>query len=390
MAVNMSMLVDQFRRVFPNITAGFIVKAPGRVNLIGEHVDYNDGFVLPIAMSQALYVVVGPADDGMIAVHTTAFDQTIRFPAQDPGPPTGTTWDNYVRGTAQMLLREEVPLRAGRLFVHSEVPVGGGTSSSAALEVGTGLALLALAGRTMEPVPLALLARQAEHQYANSPCGIMDQFICVLGRRDHALLLDCRSRTYEYVPMTGQDTTLMVMNTQVKHLLGTGEYAARQGQCQEGLAVLKRSFPRINSLRDVTLPQLLDHQDRLPLLTFRRCRHVVSEIERTRQAAETLKQGDLIGFGRLMNDSHVSLRDDYEVSCKELNALVDIAGNIRGVYGARMTGAGFGGCAIALIRRDAEMPLREAICRHYDSRFEKPAIVYATTSSEGAGIQKIV
>jgi galactokinase len=356
------------------------------VNLIGEHVDYNGGFVLPIAMSQALYVVVSPSDDDTIEVHTTVSGESVRFPANCPGPPGKLAWANYVRGVAEMLRREGIQLAPGRLLIHSEVPLGGGVSSSAALEVGTALALLALAGHTLEPVRLALLARRAEHEYANSPCGIMDQFICVLGKQHHALMLDCRSQTYEHLLMQLDDVALAVMNTQIKHNIGASEYPVRQQQCQDGLAILKAIYPQVRTLRDATFAQLTACRDKMDPITFQRCRHVVSEIEHTQQAAEALRRGDPETFGRLMVASHISLRDDYAVSCAELDALVDIATGIPSVYGARMTGGGFGGCAIALIRASAEEPLRAEVRDQYDARFQEPAIVYTTTASDGAGV----
>ena len=389
MTVNTAELVQRFSSVFPDASPTLLVRSPGRVNLIGEHVDYADGFVLPIAMSQALYVVVAPTNDGTLAVHTTAGDQTIRFPAADPGPPAEVKWGNYVRGTVEMLRREGITCKGGRLFIHSEVPLGGGVSSSAALEVGTANAILALAGRTMEPVKTALLARQAEHQYAKSPCGIMDQFICALGREGHALLLDCRTQKVEHLPMALGDTVLVVMNTQVKHEVGASQYPVRQKQIAEGLAILKTAQPGLASLRDVT-PELLEaNRTKMDSVVYRRCRHIVSEIQRTAHAGEVLRANDAAGFGKLMVASHVSLRDDYEVSCEELDALVDLATGIPGVYGARMTGAGFGGCAIALVAREAEERLEAAIRQRYDSRFKDPAIVYTTTASNGAAVQKL-
>lgn len=385
----MNELAGRFREVFGRPDPRWLVRAPGRVNLIGEHVDYCDGFVLPIAMSQALVVAAAPADDDRIGVHTTAFGESVFFPAGQPGSPEGTGWSNYVRGVAEMLRRRGVKLRPGRLFIHSEVPLGGGVSSSAALEVGTALALLALADASVDPVPLALLARQAEHEYAGSPCGIMDQFICVLGRRNHALLLDCRSQDYRQLPLEFPDSVLVVMNTQVKHSIGGGEYPVRQRQGREGLAVLKEINPKVAALRDVTLDQLEAVRPRLDPTVYRRCRHVVTEIERTLRAADALEARNADAFGRLMVASHESLRDDYSVSCPELDALVELAIGIPGCYGARMTGGGFGGCAIALVRRSAEEPLRQAIRERYDGRFEKPAIVYTTAASDGAALQTL-
>ncbi len=381
--------IATFARIFPGQAPCRLVRAPGRVNLIGEHVDYHDGFVLPIAMSQALYVVAAPADDGHIEAYTTAFDQRVRFPADDPGPPQERGWTNYVRGVAEMLRRRGVALRPGKLLIDSQVPLGGGVSSSAALEVGTALALLALADAKVPPVELALLCRQAEHEYADSPCGIMDQFICVLGKVGQALLLDCRSQSFEHLPLATDGVSLVVMDTQVKHEIGASQYPVRQKQGYAGLEIVQADAPQVRSLRDVTLAQLDSCKQRMDPIVYRRCRHVVTEIARTRAAADALQSSDLATFGRLMVDSHISLRDDYEVSCEELDALVEIATHVEGCYGARMTGGGFGGCAIALVESAAQQSFVNAVRSQYDGSFEKSAIVYTTAPSEGAGTTRL-
>lgn len=384
--VNTGELKDLHARLYPGSAPRVAVRAPGRVNLIGEHTDYNDGCVLPIAMSQALYVTASPSPDGRIAVHSNAFNETVEFPADNPGSPCDPAWANYVRGVAAMLIRQGIPLKPCRLAIHSDVPLGAGVSSSAALEVGSALALLAMAEQRIQAIPLALLARQAEHEYAHSPCGIMDQFICVLGKARHALMLDCRSQTYEQIPLPFENTTLVIMNTQVKHAIGSSQYPVRQKQCHEGLTILQRSDPRLIALRDARMDMLLQHRSRMDEVVFRRCRHVITEIARVPLAAEAMKAGDAATFGRLMFESHKSLKDDYEVSCTELDTLVDIARQVPGVYGARMTGGGFGGCAIALVDSGSEQALRAAVKNKYDTRFEQPAIVYTTTASEGATI----
>jgi len=387
--VNTTELSQQYQQAFGGATPTHRVRAPGRVNLIGEHTDYNDGFVLPIAMSQALYVLAGPADDGKIEARSTAFDESLSFPADDPGQPGEPKWGNYVRGVAAMLLQEGIALKPGRLLIHSDVPIGGGVSSSAALEIGSALGLLALAGGSMERVPLALLARQAEHQYAGSPCGIMDQFICALGKADHALMLDCRTQAYQQVPFKPDDAELFVMNTQVKHEIGGGAYALRQQQCQEAVKVMQKVDSKVKALRDADSTLLNNHRGDMGDVAYRRARHVITENERTVRATEAMSNNDFATFGRLMFESHASLRDDYGVSCEELDALVEIASSVHGVYGARMTGGGFGGCAIALVDRPAEAALRGAITERYDTKYEKPAIVYTTTASDGAEAKEL-
>jgi len=377
--------LNQYRDIFADSSPLLTVRSPGRVNLIGEHTDYNDGFVLPMAMSQAMHVIAGQADNQSVKVYSTAFEQTAEFPADNPGGPDDypdePAWMKYVRGVAALLTEKGIKLRGCRLLIDSEVPIGGGVSSSAALEVGAAMALLGAAMSSLEGIELALLAQKAEHEYAHSPCGIMDQFICVLGKAEQALLLDCRTQKYDYVPLPMINAELVVMNTQVKHSIGGSEYPVRQQQCRDGLAVLQADNPRVNALRDADSKILEAHKTKMDETVYRRCRHVITENERTRQASDALKKQDLAAFGRLMYQSHHSLRDDYEVSCPELDRLVDIASGITGVYGARMTGGGFGGCAIALTHRDAVDPLKTAIAEKYDGQFEKPAIVYPTSPS---------
>jgi galactokinase len=254
------------------------------------------------------------------------------------------------------------------------------------LEIGSGMAMLALSMYTLEAPRVAQLAQMAEHKYAHSPCGIMDQFICILGKPNQALLLDCRSLEHQYVPLPAEGCKLMVMNTQVKHSIGGGEYPVRVKQCKEGVGILQKGEASVQALRDANLDMLEAHRGEMDEVVYRRCRHVITENDRCQHACKALQAGELDTFGQLLYGSHYSLRDDYEVSCDELDAIVEVAAQIDGVYGSRMTGGGFGGCAIALIRPDAEENLRAAIREKYDGRFEKPAVVYTTQASAGAEI----
>jgi galactokinase len=376
-----------FADLFDGAKPEVLVRSPGRVNLIGEHTDYNGGFVLPIAMSQALYVAARKTNDRRLVVHTTAYTETAEVDLNKVGDPGSPKWANYVRGVAALLQDDGVDLPGAELLIDSQVPLGGGVSSSAALEVGTAKALLTIAGARMDPVPLALLCRRAEHEYAGSPCGIMDQFICVLGQEGHALLLDCRDQHYEQIPVDLPGMVWVVMDTQVKHEIGQSQYPVRQRQCQAGLEHIQSIDAGITSLRDVTGESLGRFVDGMDPVAARRCRHVVNETERTVQAADALRQGDAATFGKLMADSHASLRDDYEVSCDELDALVAVAGAADGVSGARMTGGGFGGCAIALANERAVDALRQSVRERYDRHQAKPALVYTTTASAGAEVQ---
>ncbi len=387
MQVNTETLLKQFEDVFEGRQPAVIARAPGRVNLIGEHTDYNDGYVLPIAMDRAIYVAGRARDDGRLRVRSTLYADPVEWSLDDLGRPGEPRWANYVKGTAAVLMRHGVELCGADLLISSELPVGGGVSSSAALEVGTAKALLALVDGFVEPVQLALWCREAEHEYANSPCGIMDQFACVLSHRGCALLLDCRSRRYDHLPFAPATATVVVIDTQVKHEIGGGEYAARQRQCRAGVEFFRKIDPGVRALRDVSEELLNSHIRELEKVTAARCRHVVTENRRVVHAAEALRAGAFHEFGQLMTESHRSLRDDYQVSCEELDTVVEIACGIGGVYGARMTGGGFGGCAIALAEEDAVEPLRRAIKEKYDRRFSKPAIVYTTHAAAGADVR---
>src|SRR5688572_27117676 len=246
--VNIPELTQRYRETFQNSEPWGIVRAPGRVNLIGEHTDYNDGYVLPIAVSQSVYVVVGPHDGHEIVVHSTAYNETFAFSADDPGLPGETRWIKYVLGVAAILRRNGIALPGGHLLIHTDLPIGSGLSSSAALEVGVAVAILALSRQTLDPIPLALLAQQAEHEYAHSPCGIMDQFICVLAQAGHALLLDCRSQSYEHVPFSDPQALLMVMDTQVRHEIAHSAYPTRREECRRGAEIIRQFCPQAAAL----------------------------------------------------------------------------------------------------------------------------------------------
>jgi len=389
MQVNTETILTRFSQVFGVDVPRVIARAPGRVNLIGEHTDYNEGYVLPIAMDRATYVAARPRNDGILRVHSDLYGQTVEWPLDDLGPPREPAWANYVKGTAAMLMRHGVELCGADLLIVSELPVGGGVSSSAALEVGTAKALLGLTDEFVQPVALALLCRQAEHEYAGSPCGIMDQFISVLGHEGAALLLDCRSQEYDHLPFNPAGASIVVMDTQVKHNIGSSEYPVRQKQCRAGVEYFRRVDPTVRALRDVSEEMLARHGQGLDGVVAARCRHVITENRRVVHAAEALRAGAFHEFGQLMTESHRSLRDDYEVSCEELDTLVDIACGVGGVYGARMTGGGFGGCAIALLEEQAIDSLRRAVKERYDRRFARPAIVYAVRAAAGASVQTI-
>jgi len=363
----------------------WIAAAPGRVNVIGEHTDYNDGFVLPMAFERYTVIAAAPANNGAakIQLRSTLGNGVISLDLTQPVKPAPKgAWSNYPVGViAGFLARGAKPCGFDAL-IHSTVPLGGGLSSSAALEVSTATLLEAITGRKLDPVDKALLCQKAEHDYAGMPCGIMDQFISVMGKRDHLLLLDCRSRKPELVPMTDPSKALLIINTNVKHELTGGEYAKRRAQCEQAANIL--SLP---SLRDATADMLVRARGRMEEVVFRRARHVIGEIERTLHAAEAVRASNWTTVGQLMYASHASLRDDYEVSCPELDAVVDIAqaiGPKGGVIGCRMTGGGFGGCAVAMVNADAVAAISAQIASEYERRTKIKPTLFVSRPAAGA------
>jgi len=353
------LVTDAARRFEENYQSPpqWIVAAPGRVNLIGEHVDYSDGFVLPMAIDR--YCVIAacekPGDDpgDTATIRSITKDGQIDITLDKPEYGRKGEWWNYVAGVIAGCREAGLRPRKFWALVTSDVPIGGGLSSSASIEVATATLLEAMTGTTLDPVAKALLCQQAEHEYAGVPCGIMDQFISALGRADHLMLLDCRSREVEHIPLVDNSVTVMIINSNVKHELSGSEYAERRSQCEAAAKKLGAS-----SLRDATLDQLDSSRGKLEPVEYRRARHAISEIARTQAAAAAVKTGDWPRVGELMVASHESLRDDYEVSCPELDLLVELAGDLGaegGVFGSRMTGGGFGGCTVTLVRTaDAE------------------------------------
>jgi galactokinase len=374
-------LTEKFHAVFGPGGPVRIIRAPGRVNLIGEHTDYNDGFVFPMAIEPEVRIACRARADGKVRVGSTSFPGEFAEFAIGGAIPLGQPkWGNYFRGVAHFLQEAGVRLTGMDALVDNTLPVGSGLSSSAAIEVGTTRAFLALANVPMAYEKVAQICQQAEHKYANVPCGIMDMTASAGGKAGHALLLDCRSFAVTYVPVPPAEVRVVIMNTMVRHELSGGEYAERRAQCEEAAAHFK-----VKALRDLTVPELLKGEKHLPVAVYRRARHVVTEIARTLEAAAALRDGHYETAGKLMNASHVSLRDDYEVSCEELDFLAAEAVKVPGVYGARMTGGGFGGCAVALCTPKAVEPLRQFITAAYHAKFNLTPDIIATAATDGAG-----
>jgi galactokinase len=344
-----------------------VFSAPGRVNLIGEHTDYNDGFVLPMAIDRRTFVAAAVRDDRLVRCASTEFTGLIEFELSPDLRPE-SDWANHVRGVAACLLRDEFDLRGADILIASEVPIGAGLSSSAALEVATGYALLRISDQPVDPVDLALTAQRAEQEFAGTQCGIMDQYIACLGIENHALLIDCRSLEYRAVPIDSDNARIVVCNSMVKHDLATGEYNRRRAECEEGVRRLSAYLPDIQALRDVEVEEFDHYADTLPEIIRRRCNHVITENARTLTAVEALKNNDLIEFGKMMYASHESLRQDYEVSSRELDMLVSIALQCKGVFGARMTGGGFGGCTVNLVESDYVEQFISTVAHQYEKQ----------------------
>lgn len=373
----------EFRSRFGRLPQ-WVAAAPGRVNLIGEHTDYNAGFVFPLAIER--YIVVAgarPGDAGgeRVRLYSTLLDETSGF---DVGnlEPQRRDWTSYLRGTFAGFIERGVAPGAFDLVIDSQVPLGGGLSSSAALEVATATLLEAATGHQLDPVEKARLCQRAEHEYAGMPCGIMDQFSSALGAAGRLLLIDCRSETAELVPLDDPGVAVLVINSNVKHELTGSEYPERRAQCELAAKLLG-----VETLRDATMSDLKRDRSKLSDVLHRRARHVIGEIERTTQAAAALRAREWDRVGELMYASHESLRDDFQVSTEELDALVEIArdvGPAGGVIGSRMTGGGFGGCTVSLVRSGREREIAERIGREYRQRTGIGATAFVTKPARGA------
>jgi len=368
----------------------WIVAAPGRVNLIGEHTDYNDGFVLPMAIERYTVIAADRPDreTNQIRLYSTLGDKPANLDLTMPVKPFPKgAWANYPAGVIAGFLARGLNPGGFDAAIHSTVPLGGGLSSSAALEVSTATLLEVITGKKLDPVEKALLCQKAEHEYAGTPCGIMDQFISVLGRENHLLLLDCRSRRTELVPLDDPSVAVLIMNTNVKHELTGSEYPTRRKQCETAAKILG-----VPSLRDATADLLERAKNKMDEVVYRRARHVIGEIERTVHAAEGIRAGNWPTVGQLMYASHYSLRDDYEVSCNELDAVVEIAESIGikgGVYGCRMTGGGFGGCTVALVKTDAVKAISKKIAADYKKKIGIETTIFVSRPAAGATVLKM-
>jgi galactokinase len=383
LALSADKIVSLFHSHFPQAPQPQIYRAPGRVNLIGEHTDYNLGFVLPIAIEMACYVAIAPAQHGFLRIYSREMNEERLVPVRELAQqkPTGT-WSDYVIGIARELHQDGVPPSSCDLYIASEVPTGSGLSSSASLEIATASALLG--PRSISGVELAKLGQRSEWNFVGIPCGIMDQYAAVFGREGAAIQIDCRALTHEHVPLPS-NVRIIAVNSMVKHALATSAYRQRVEECQEAVRIIQQTNPEVQSLRDVSCSLFERVQHRLPPIPKRRARHVISDNQRVLELAAASRAHDLERMGRLFIASHRSMQYDYETSCIEIDFLVDTALSIEGVYGARLTGGGFGGCTVNLVSPSAVDRFQELLTKAYQERFGIVPMFYDCKPAAGAG-----
>ncbi|WP_142714281.1 galactokinase [Fodinibius sediminis] len=380
-------IITEFHRRFEGDP--ILVQSPGRVNLIGEHTDYNDGFVLPAAIDKYIFLAMAPS--GTDNSRFYAADQQDYYETDTSGKlsKSGKGWPDYLLGVIDQLRRRGYESRGINCVFGGNVPIGAGLSSSAALEGGMLFGLTRLLGWEIPPVEMARIAQQAENAFVGVQCGIMDQFISLNGRKNHAMKLDCRSLEYEFYPLNRPDLHIVLCDTQIRRELASSEYNVRRSQCEEGVRILQKIHPGIQSLRDVTLPFLKKHEALMEPLVYKRCNYVLEENERVLNACKDLDNNDIVSFGQRMYQSHAGLRDKYEVSCPELDILVDSTRNIEGVIGARMMGGGFGGCTINLVEDVHLETFKKKITMMYQEKTRKHLQIYQTKISDGTHLMDV-
>ena len=386
MAINQQMkekVLQDFKKNFGG--EPIIVRSPGRVNIIGEHTDYNNGFVLPAAIDKAIYVAVSPRNDEQIKLYSGEFDKSFDT-SLTKLKPTKEGWPNYILGVADQLMKRGYAIKGFNLAIDGDVPIGSGLSSSAAVECATAFALNEIFKLGISKKDLAFIGQKAEHTFAGVMCGIMDQFASVFGKKDHVIKLDCQSLDYEYVPLKLEGYKILLLNTNVKHSLASSEYNTRRAQCEQGVAWIKEHHPEVNSLRDADMEMLHKYVQPKDALIYKRCKYVVEEKERLLTGCEDLKKGDLKSLGRKMFQTHDGLSKEYEVSCKELDFLVDAVRNNPDIVGARMMGGGFGGCTINIVKEEAIDPLVKSIGESYEKNMGKELTAYIAQVEEGTSL----
>jgi galactokinase len=363
-----------------------IAKAPGRVNLIGEHTDYNDGFVLPAAIDKAIYVAIQKRNDNTISLYSNEFEQLFETNLTTIKPSL-LRWTNYVLGVVAQLINKGYSLNGFNLILTGNIPIGAGLSSSAAVECATIFALNELFQLQLSKIEMVKIAQKAEHEFAGVQCGIMDQFASIFGKREHVIKLDCRSLEYKYEPFHLENIKILLLNTNVKHSLASSEYNTRRKECERGVALINKHHKEIKSLRDATLDMLNSYVALEPTV-YKRCKYIIEENERLQAACNDLEQGNLQAFGKKMFATHNGLSKLYEVSCPELDFLVEHVQNKPGILGARMIGGGFGGCTINLVQENYIDKIVHELTQTYQQQMNKPLTAYIAQIENGASIVK--
>lgn len=380
-------IAEQFHNIFGAGGPVTVGRAPGRVNLIGEHTDYNDGYVFPMALDFQMEMAARARADKLVRLYSVDYHQQVEFSIDVPiAYDSACRWSNYVRGVFAVLREAGIFPTGADIVFQGNIPQGAGLSSSAALEVVTAIVLQKLNGFEKSPPELALLCQQAENRFVGMNCGIMDQFVSVMGRSNHALFLDCRSLEYRQIPLELGDNRIIICQSGVKHSLVESEYNKRRAECEQGVACLAKRYPGVKALRDATLEQLASCRSEMDEVVYKRCFHVIAENNRVLESIKVLSQGDLAAFGRLMNASHDSLRDLYEVSCPEIDELVNLARAVPGVLGSRITGGGFGGCTVNLVNNNACQRFTEQVAVAYRQKTGIEPDFYMSAAADGAKV----
>ncbi|HPH22649.1 MAG TPA: galactokinase [Chitinophagaceae bacterium] len=375
-----------FKKLYATSQEPLIVRSPGRVNIIGEHTDYNNGFVLPAAIDKAAYIAMSLRDDDEIHLQAQDLNETFSIDLNNSKPVGDTSWPNYILGAVAQFQKKNIPIKGFNAILTSDVPMGAGLSSSAAVECATVFALNELLQTNLDKVEMVLMAQKAEHEYAGVMCGIMDQFASVMGKRNYVIKLDCRSLEYEYVPFNLDGIKILLLNTNVKHSLASSEYNTRRQECEQAVAWIKEHEPNVNSLRDATEAMLDKYVLPKDELIDKRSRFIVQEINRLQKGCEDLNNGDIQALGKKMFDTHDGLSKMYAVSCKELDYLVDFVRENNDVIGARMMGGGFGGCTINLVKENSIEALVNAIQPAYEAAMGLPLSYYIASIENGTEI----
>ncbi len=382
---NVRTLLHAFAEIFPDVKSVLVARAPGRINLIGEYTDFNDGFVLPASVDREMLMAFSPRADKKCVLHSLNFDNVVEFETGSAAPDKSDPWGNYPKGVVHEFARMGVKVQGFQAVLLGDIPVGGGMSSSAALEAVTALCVKALAKAPYPPSRLVKLCQKAENDFAGVKCGVMDQFAVFYGKANKALLLDCRTLDVALVPVPEQ-LSFIVLNTNVKRELSSSEYNLRRFQCEESVNVLKRYYAYVRAIRDVAPKDFERVKEKLEPVHLRRVQHVVYENERTKAAATLLGKNDLAGFGQLLYESHESLKNNFEVSTPELDFVVEQAMKTGGVFGARLMGAGFGGCVLVAAQKDAASTVAKTLEQTYEQAFQIKPGAHVCRIVDGAGI----